>query len=149
MHLPTLLLASGLFTLGTFACAADTPATQAVNPLEKLRDRNRVLIIFAADGSDAKLQEQRRQASRDVGGYAERDLTVFEVVGDNAVRDGQPLPTGTAAALRRAVSGEAFSVVLIGKDGGVKLREREPIENAKLFATIDAMPMRQHERDER
>jgi hypothetical protein len=38
-----------------------------------------------------------------------------------------------------------FSAVLIGKDGGVKLRQTKPITSALLFATIDAMPMRQQE----
>jgi len=36
-------------------------------------------------------------------------------------------------------------VVLIGKDGGEKLRSAQPITAERLFATIDAMPMRQSE----
>jgi hypothetical protein len=43
----------------------------------------------------------------------------------------------------------AFSVVLIGKDGGEKLRQTIPLAPADLFALVDAMPMRQAEIRER
>jgi hypothetical protein len=43
----------------------------------------------------------------------------------------------------------AFSVVLIGKDGGEKLRQTTPLTPADLFALVDAMPMRQAEMRER
>lgn len=36
-------------------------------------------------------------------------------------------------------------VILIGKDGGAKLRSEKPLSMAKLQETIDAMPMRQDE----
>jgi len=38
-----------------------------------------------------------------------------------------------------------YENLLIGKDGGVKLKSDAPISNEKLFETIDAMPMRQRE----
>ena len=40
---------------------------------------------------------------------------------------------------------ENFGVVLIGKDGGVKLESSVPVKTAKLFDLIDSMPMRIHE----
>lgn len=43
----------------------------------------------------------------------------------------------------------AFSVVLIGRDGGEKLRQSTPLAAADLFAVVDAMPMRQAEMRER
>jgi Domain of unknown function (DUF4174) len=38
-----------------------------------------------------------------------------------------------------------FRVVLIGRGGGVKLRQAEPILAADLFALIDSMPRRKQE----
>ena len=38
-----------------------------------------------------------------------------------------------------------YQNLLIGKDGGVKLKNNSPISNIKIFNTIDAMPMRQRE----
>ena len=37
---------------------------------------------------------------------------------------------------------KSFSVVLIGKDGGEKLRRTTPLSPDELFAIVDAMPMR-------
>ncbi len=38
-----------------------------------------------------------------------------------------------------------FTVLLIGKDGGEKLRSHKPVSFEQLRDTIDAMPMRQRE----
>ncbi len=52
-----------------------------------------------------------------------------------------------AAAARRRfhVKAVEFAVVLVGKDGGEKLRTGKPFRFEKLRKTIDAMPMRQEE----
>lgn len=42
-----------------------------------------------------------------------------------------------------------FRVRLVGKDGGVKLDQTEPVEVPALFALIDAMPMRRAEQSGR
>lgn len=39
----------------------------------------------------------------------------------------------------------AFRVLLVGKDGGVKLDSDAPVTPAELFTLIDAMPMRKAE----
>lgn len=44
---------------------------------------------------------------------------------------------------------KVFSVVLIGKDGGEKLRRATPLLPSELFAIVDAMPMRQAEMKDR
>jgi hypothetical protein len=40
---------------------------------------------------------------------------------------------------------KTFTFILIGKDGGVKLRANEPISKEKLYRTVDDMPMRKSE----
>ncbi|WP_265499986.1 DUF4174 domain-containing protein [Paracoccus beibuensis] len=47
-----------------------------------------------------------------------------------------------AEPLRR---GAAFRVLLIGKDGGVKLRRDRPVDASEIIGLIDTMPMRQRE----
>ena len=42
-----------------------------------------------------------------------------------------------------------FAIVLIGKDGGEKLRRTTLLPIAELFALVDAMPMRRAEMRER
>jgi len=51
-----------------------------------------------------------------------------------------------ALRARFALGDEAFQAVLVGKDGGAKLRATKPITARELMATIDAMPMRQRSR---
>ena len=41
-----------------------------------------------------------------------------------------------------------FTFILIGKDGGEKLRTDSVVSTEQLFATIDAMPMRKSEMKE-
>ncbi len=82
-------------------------------------------------------------------GWQERDLKLVEVLAVGASRvDGQPMTAASAARLRQqfGIDSDAFAVILIGKDGTEKQRERAPIEPVALFRTIDAMPMRQQER---
>lgn len=43
------------------------------------------------------------------------------------------------------LSAKSFSVVLIGKDGGEKLRRTAVVAPEELFALVDAMPMRRAE----
>ena len=58
-------------------------------------------------------------------------------------------PAGSAEAkalrLQLGLGNEPFQAVLVGKDGGAKLRAAKPISALELMATIDAMPMRQEE----
>ena len=42
-------------------------------------------------------------------------------------------------------SDSGFEILLLGLDGGVKLRQDELLTVKKLYAKIDAMPMRQRE----
>ncbi|WP_445191545.1 DUF4174 domain-containing protein [Sphingomonas sp. Tas61C01] len=113
---------------------AAAPAAIAALKWEK-----RVLLVNAADARDPLLDEQRRIIAAWKANADDRDLAVVEILGNevHGVSD-------TAAALRRRyrLPAAGFAVVLIGKDGGAKLRESRPIPAATLQGTIDAMPMR-------
>lgn len=96
--------------------------------LEQYRGLNRVLVVFPS----ANKQLQQPVSQKD---FRERDLIVL---------------TGTDELRRKFhVAEGAFTVVLIGKDGGEKLRSTKPIDVEELNATIDAMPMRKSEMKER
>ena len=63
----------------------------------------------------------------------------------------RPLSTHAAAALReqlRLVSGQ-LTTVLIGKDGGEKLRRTNDVDLFEILGLIDTMPMRRQEMRER
>jgi hypothetical protein len=113
----------------------------SAGPLDAYRDRARVLVVSAPDAGDAHLKAQRAALGSARGGVAERDLVVLEAVGSGA--------EARALRARLGLPADSFRAVLVGKDGGAKLTAEEPIAPQRLFATIDAMPMRRVEMRER
>jgi hypothetical protein len=112
---------------------ATTPPTLAA-----MRWQKRVLLVSAPDATDPLLKEQRLVLSRWRAGAEDRDLAVVEIVG------GTVAGTDEAARVLRQrykLPTTDFAVLLIGKDGGTKLRRTQPISSA-IGETIDAMPMR-------
>ncbi|MES3082773.1 DUF4174 domain-containing protein [Sphingomonas faeni] len=113
-------------------------ALAASPTIAQMRWERRVLIVSASTAEDPALAAQRRILATWKTNAAARDLTIVEVVGDTVRGASDP-----AAALRRKYHLPAsFTAILIGKDGGEKLRSAKPFPAAALEATIDAMPMR-------
>lgn len=127
------LLATAL--CGGLLIAALAPAAAAADPLARYRWTARVLVAVAPDAADPALVRQRRLFAAMGAEARDRDLVLVEAVG----RSGE--------ALRQALGCEAgaFTAVLVGKDGGAKLRSPDPLGADQLFPVIDAMPMRQDE----
>ncbi len=118
-------------------------------PLESLRWQSRVVVVLAGAPDDVMLEEQLRLLDEAAAGLRERDMVVVEDAGGVVTIDGlaQPEPGRLRDAYGAPLSG--FQVLLIGKDGGVKLRSDEPVSAEALFALIDTMPMRRREMRER
>jgi hypothetical protein len=118
-------------------------------PLESLRWQSRVVVVLAGASDDALLEEQSRLLDVAAAGLQERDIVVVkDAAGAVTIDDvAQPGPTGLRDAYGAPSSG--FQVLLIGKDGGVKLRSGVPVGADELFALIDTMPMRRREMQER
>ena len=90
--------------------------------LSKYRWKNRVLVVATPSESDPAFSEQKARFKANAAAMTERDLVV-EI---------QP-------------GADTFQVTLIGKDGGRKWRQSDPLDMDTLFALIDGMPMRQSE----
>ena len=146
------LLASAIPGFATAASAQTDPW----DPLRRLRRIARPLVVFAPEAGDERLREQRAAISAVYPDFAERDQVLIVVAGENGDVTGPPrlaaqvpevLDPRAVAALRKrfGVAGDEFAVILVGKDGGEKLRETEPLSTEALFGTIDAMPMRRRE----
>ncbi|WP_019986805.1 DUF4174 domain-containing protein [Rudanella lutea] len=102
--------------------------------------KNRIVLLYAPSANSPELRQQRQLLSADRPGLDERDLLIREVTADN-------LSATDQAYLARTldVPGAGFQALLIGKDGGVKLRQSSPFTLKQLFTTIDGMYMRQQE----
>ncbi|KUF12846.1 hypothetical protein AVJ23_01895 [Pseudoponticoccus marisrubri] len=102
--------------------------------LGDLQWQARPVLVFADGPEDQRFRQQMTALRASSDGLAARDIVVLT--------DTDPSAKGR---LRAALAVEGFTVLLVGKDGGVKLRSDEPIATDDLFSTIDAMPMRQRE----
>jgi len=118
-----------------------TVANAERDPLSRYRWTMRVLVVLAADPEGPDLAEQRRQIESLKDGAAERELVVVQPPAGSAEEK--------ALRMQLGLGNEPFQAVLVGKDGGAKLRAAKPITALELMATIDAMPMRQNEMRQR
>ncbi len=124
--------------------------------IASLRHEYRPLLVFAP-AEDEQVREQRKLLASREKDLKERQVVVVTSIlthqsagGDESKlrkEDVVQLEAGEEAAARRRfhVSEGDFTVILIGKDGGEKLRSRTPVTMEKLIKVIDAMPMRQKE----
>lgn len=109
-----------LLGLSNFAVASD---------LSPYIWKKRPILIFADNIKDIKFQTQMKILSDNRTGINERDIIVLS----------------NKASLRKKYKPQGFTFILIGKDGGVKLRRNKPVSMRELSLFIDAMPMRQRE----
>ena len=133
------------FIIASAIAISAASATQAfaLDELSKYQSKNRVVILFGGSG-DQKLAKQVAVLKSQESDLAERDVVVITVIGDE-VRPVYGDATGVDARKLRQeadIKGNTFQAVVIGKDGGVKLRSSDVVTDDKLFGLIDSMPMR-------
>jgi hypothetical protein len=108
--------------------------------ISDFRWKNRLLVV---SGASKKLVQQ---LDSEEAGLTERDLQVFILSGEGK-SDYPPKPNLAAEfAKRLSPDPEKPKVYLIGKDGQTTLEwSLDNFSFEKLYASIDAMPMRQRE----
>ncbi|MDA0784721.1 MAG: DUF4174 domain-containing protein [Proteobacteria bacterium] len=140
--LQPLLLMAGLTAAGNMS-----PSEVGTASMDNYIWKSRPLIVFTPTPGDPLAAGQR--AVLDEKGYAfrDRDMILVEVIGDRVSINGQTARGLRADDLRARyrVARDMAQALLVGKDGGVKLRSKTAFSANELFATIDAMPMRQRE----
>jgi hypothetical protein len=109
--------------------------------------KGRLLLILTTENSKSRHQEQIKILQDNIEGLEERKLVIYSVMPDRYKKG-----IGAESWMKSArlndyyrQEGKEFEVILIGLDGGVKFRQSEILSIEKLFATIDAMPMRRNE----
>ncbi|MCZ2497947.1 DUF4174 domain-containing protein [Xylophilus sp. Kf1] len=144
MKLPTAPLAA--ITLGLAMSATAHAADR--NPLTAERWQTRPVVVVVPQANDPLLAKLRSTLDQPSGreAFRERDMVLYTVVAGSGSRNGEALtPTRTRAllaALELDPKGPP-TFVLVGKDGGVKMREGAGVDLQAVFAEIDRMPMRQ------
>ena len=111
--------------------------------LDDLKWEYRVILYFPVDGeSSLILNDSINQEIQ------ERKIAYF-IFGDSVVSNIETSfsPTYLKQIENKYKMGYKGSMyVLLGLDGGVKLREEDSVDWDHVFQTIDAMPMRQSEK---
>lgn len=123
-------------------------ANAAAAELSDYRWERRPLLLFAPTESDPRLVEtlSRIEASR--CDFVDRDMVIGVVVTEGkSTLDGHVINADQSQRLLKqfAIGENTFSAVLIGKDGGEKLRVDEIPDLQAIYALIDGMPMRSRE----
>ena len=116
--------------------------------LTQFQWKNRLLFLFAPQRSDRFFSNLLNDISVNRYEVEDRDLVVFEILeSEPSSINGSSLDVQSAAAARNKFDTPAgrFTVILVGKDGGVKLRRHTEVKLSDIFALIDSMPMRQQE----
>lgn len=94
-----------------------------------------VYIFYNTAGSTLK-DKQFTELNSDKKGLQERDIIIHTINTPEATKEAKQWNIATATP---------FTFLLVGKDGSEKFRATEMVTRQKLFATIDAMPMRKQE----
>ena len=102
--------------------------------LNEFRWKKRPVLVFANSADDPAFIEQMDLLRAQLNELETRDVVILTDT-DPAAR--QPL--------RLRMRPRGFMLVLVGKDGGIKLRKPFPWSVREVSRSIDKMPMRQRE----
>lgn len=98
----------------------------------------RPVVVFADTPNDPRFQQQMELLMTDIDQLVERDVIL--------ITDTDP---DAESALRIQLRPRGYMMALLGKDGRVELRKPSPWSVRELSRSIDKMPMRQQEVEDR
>ena len=123
-------------TLTSTLLALTFATTSNAETLDEYLWEKRPVVVFANTPNDLLIKRQMELLEDGAAELAERDVIVIV---DTDVDAEETTP------LRKKLRPRVFQLVLIGKDGQVKLRKPRPWTVRELSRVIDKMPMRQQE----
>jgi len=116
------------------------------------RWRDRLLILYADQESGKQLAGWKEALEKEEAELEERDLKIYVLRPDQMeAPEGAVVGPGDVDRILEAyrLKGDETAWVLIGKDGGEKMRGTDNLTLEEIFRRIDSMPMRQQEMRER
>jgi hypothetical protein len=134
---------------------AQAKLTCAVVPrtLDAMKDCYRPLLVFSANGDDARLKGQVSRLNEAADDMMDRFVLYTPIVpdGHNVSTPADSPYTILSSDQMKAVRAKfhiaaaEFVVLLLDEDGSVMLRSRAPVDADRLNALIDKTPRRQAE----
>ncbi|MGD9172528.1 MAG: DUF4174 domain-containing protein [Desulfobacterales bacterium] len=116
--------------------------------LKPFQWKNRLLFLFTPDASNSLFNRLQSEIANQPFEVEDRDLVIFEILEQGPSRmNTTPLDRQTENSIRDhfAVPQRSFTLILVGKDGIVKLKRHNRVNLTDVFELIDSMSMRQNE----
>ncbi len=115
--------------------------------LEDFQWKNRILLLVDTGQDTEALQSQLDELTSDKQALKERDLVIFRVTPDAVYfLDGSLSKLKANKIFEKCGLDFDFKgTLLLGKDGGVKLKKPFEVPAQAIFDLIDSMPMRRAE----
>lgn len=123
-----------------------TYTTTMAQNIDSFKWKNRILLLKDSHFNSGKLQEQLKVLQSNPEKLQDRDILIF-ILSDEAVFDTAKSKTKLQSWLIIEEFGlkDFQGLILLGKDGGVKLKESFVVSPNSIFNLIDSMPMRRAE----
>ena len=99
---------------------------------------NRLIVVFADSPADPRFTQQMDLLNEGLPHLGDRDVLILTDTDPSA-----------KSPIRTKLRPRGFSMVLVGKDGGVKLRKPRPWTVREISASIDKFPDRLREVEDR
>ncbi len=96
--------------------------------------KKRPVVVFADSTEDVNFKLQIKMLKKNINALQERDIIIFT--------DTNP---EISSKLRNKLRPRGFTLIIIGKDGEVKLRKPFPWKIREITRVIDKMPIRMQE----
>jgi hypothetical protein len=116
--------------------------------IEDFQWKKRLLLIFSPNRADPLFNSLANEISSRREDVEDRDLVIFEILESGASKmNSSELEPQKAASFQKQfeIPENTFTVILLGKDGGIKLKRSDHVRLEEIFRLIDSMPMRQDE----
>jgi hypothetical protein len=106
--------------------------------------KDRLLLIYDHDRNSLIMQSQLDELLSDQTGLTERKLIVYQMTPDSYRLPSRNERWHPLGEFNNQIdwNSSRFEVILVGLDGGIKVRRSEVIYLDELFDIIDSMPMR-------
>ena len=111
------------------------------SPLEKYLWKNRIVITFSPSRNNTERNYFINSINRNLCKFNSRNIIHFDFIFNEK---NQEIEKFESFFENLSLSTSEFRLILIGKDGGIKLNSRK-ISLEEIFSLIDTMPMRQEE----
>jgi len=133
--------------IAALGIALSSSAAMADGPLVGERWKTRPVVVVVSEANDPLLAKVRAALKEPVAreAFRERDMSLYVIAAGQGSRNDVPLEPQQTEALLHALDLNAdgpSTFVLVGKDGGVKMREGADVDLQAVFENIDRMPMR-------